>query len=73
MFLEFLGLRYYGYLKWQPSKGTERRNFIKKKVLEYWLKYPMYGYPGLTKLFNEVLKYPVSAYLIYRLVGELDI
>ncbi len=50
-----------------------RRQQIKEKVLTSWLSYPMYGYPRMSKYFNEVLKCPVSRYLIYRLMRELGI
>ncbi|WP_139843539.1 IS3 family transposase [Enterococcus sp. 7E2_DIV0204] len=64
---------YYDYLNWHPSKRMIRRQQIKEKVLASWLSYPMYGYLRMTKYFNENLNYPVSRYLIYRLMRELGI
>lgn len=64
---------YYDYLNWQPSMRMVRRQQIKEKVLASWLSYPMYGYPRMTKYFNEDLNCPVSRYLIYRLMRELGI
>lgn len=64
---------YYGYLKWQKSKRSIRREVIKKHLLELWLKYPMYGYPRLTILLNQQLNFKVSTGFIYRLMKELGI
>lgn len=50
-----------------------RRQQIKEKILDFWLAYPMYGYPRMTKHFNEDLKIPVSHYLVYRMMRELGI
>lgn len=46
---------------------------IKEKVLEYWLKFPMYGYPRLTILLNKKLQFGVGTGLIYQLMCELGI
>lgn len=64
---------YYDYLHWKPSKTEIRRDSLKKEVLKNWLKYPMYGYRRMTKLFNEELNYSVSTYLIYRIMQHLGI
>lgn len=64
---------YYDFLKWKPSKAAQRRQLLKTKVLDCWLKYPMYGYPRITKYFKEELNLSISRYLIYRLMQELGI
>lgn len=64
---------YYHYLKWQPSKTELRRQLVKAKLLESWKKYPMYGYPRLTILLNNLFDFGVSSQLIYRLMVELGI
>lgn len=64
---------YYDYLNWKPSERMVRRQQLKEKVLKSWLSYPMYGYPRMTKYFNDDLAIPVSRYLIYRLMRELGI
>lgn len=64
---------YYGYLKWQPSTTAMRRQYIKEKVLQYWLEYPMYGYPRLTLLLNQELHLGVSRCFVYQLMKELGI
>ncbi|CAD5896535.1 transposase (fragment) [Carnobacterium maltaromaticum] len=64
---------YYDSLNWQPSKTAIRRQMIKEKVLEYWLKFPMYGYPRLTILLNKKFQFGVGTGLIYKLMCELGI
>lgn len=64
---------YYDYLHWEPSKTEIRCDFLKKEVLKNWLKYPMYGYRRMTKLFNNELNYSVSTYLIDRIMQHLGI
>lgn len=64
---------YYAFLKWKPSKSAQRRQLMKQQVLNCWLKYPMYGYPRITKYCKEKLNLSVSRYLVYRLMGELGI
>lgn len=46
---------------------------LKEKVLEYWLKFPMYGYPRLTILLNKKFQFGVGTGLIYKLMCELGI
>lgn len=46
---------YYDFTKWKPSKSAERRQLLKKQVLNCWLKQPMYGYLRITKYFKEKL------------------
>lgn len=60
-------------MKWKPSKQETKREEIKEKVLKVWLTYPMYGYPRITKFFNEKLNFPVSRHLIYHVMSELGI
>lgn len=43
------------------------------KVLDCWLKYPMYGYPRLTTFLNKRFDFGVSSQLVYRLMAELGI
>ena len=64
---------YYAYLNWKPGKMLVRRKYIKEKVLSYWLKYPMYGYPRLKKLINHKYSLRVSGRLVHQLMGELGI
>lgn len=46
---------------------------LKEKVLEYWLKFPIYGYPRLTILLNKKFQFVVGTGLIYKLICELGI
>ena len=64
---------YYDSLNWQPSKTESRRKLLKEKVLEYWLKFPMYGYPRLSILLNKKFQFGVGTGLIYKLMCELGI
>lgn len=64
---------YYEYLKWKPSKLAQKRQQMKQQVLNCWLKYPMYGYPRITKYFKKTLNLSISRYLVYRLMRELGI
>ncbi|QIL50046.1 IS3 family transposase [Weissella coleopterorum] len=64
---------YYGYIHWKPGKTLLRRNFIKQKVLDAWLKYPMYGYPRLTILLNRQLKIKISQRMVYKQMYALKI
>ncbi|WP_270997390.1 IS3 family transposase, partial [Listeria seeligeri] len=50
-----------------------RRQAIKEKVLECWLKYPMYGYPRLTILVNKIWQLHTSPAFIYGIMRELGI
>lgn len=43
------------------------------KVLDCWLKYPMYVYPRLTIFLNKRFDFGVSSQLVYRLMAELGI
>ncbi|MBC1486661.1 transposase [Listeria seeligeri] len=64
---------YYRYMKWQLSPTAIRRQSIKEKVLQCWLKYPMYGYPRLMILVNKIWQLAVGPALIYRVMRELGI
>jgi len=64
---------YYAFLNWKPGQRLLRRKLIKEKVLSYWLKYPMYGYPRLTKLINLKHSLGVSRRLVHQLMCELGI
>ncbi|MGF1919565.1 transposase, partial [Enterococcus faecalis] len=64
---------YYDYLKWKPSKSAQKRQQMKQQVLNYWLKYPMYGYPRIAKYLKKTLNLSISRYLVYRLIRELGI
>ncbi len=60
-------------MKWQLSPTAIRRQSIKEKVLQCWLKYPMYGYPRLMILVNKIWQLAVGPALIYRVMRELGI
>ncbi|MEX5935772.1 IS3 family transposase [Mammaliicoccus sciuri] len=64
---------YYAFLNWKPGQRLLRRKLIKEKVLSYWLKYPIYGYPRFTKLINQKHSLGVSRRLVHQLMCELGI